>query len=67
MHASVTDLIPWVDYEFRVVAVNVVGVGEPSTPSEPIRTKPAGMQATIYLLKSLQHKQVFEVFLKQSI
>ncbi|KAF6728555.1 Contactin-4, partial [Oryzias melastigma] len=41
MHASVTDLIPWVDYEFRVVAVNVVGVGEPSTPSEPIRTKPA--------------------------
>uniref|UniRef100_A0A3P9LQE2 Contactin 4 n=1 Tax=Oryzias latipes TaxID=8090 RepID=A0A3P9LQE2_ORYLA len=41
MHAFVTDLIPWVDYEFRVVAVNAVGVGEPSTPSEPIRTKPA--------------------------
>uniref|UniRef100_A0A4W6FQ44 Contactin 4 n=1 Tax=Lates calcarifer TaxID=8187 RepID=A0A4W6FQ44_LATCA len=41
MHATVTDLNPWVDYEFRVVAINSVGVGEPSTPSKQIRTKAA--------------------------
>nr|XP_015815441.2 contactin-4 [Nothobranchius furzeri] len=41
MHATVTDLNPWVEYEFRVVAVNSVGVGEPSTPSKQIRTKAA--------------------------
>ncbi|XP_074501928.1 contactin-4 isoform X1 [Sebastes fasciatus] len=41
MHATVKDLIPWVEYEFRVVAINSVGVGEPSTPSKQIRTKAA--------------------------
>uniref|UniRef100_A0A665VUT5 Contactin 4 n=1 Tax=Echeneis naucrates TaxID=173247 RepID=A0A665VUT5_ECHNA len=41
MHATVKDLNPWVDYEFRVVAINSVGVGEPSTPSKQIRTKAA--------------------------
>ncbi|XP_029946974.1 contactin-4 [Salarias fasciatus] len=41
MHATVTDLNPWVDYEFRVVAINSVGVGEPSTPSKQIRTQAA--------------------------
>ncbi|KAM4587784.1 contactin-4 isoform 1-T1 [Odontesthes bonariensis] len=41
MHATVRDLNPWVDYEFRVVAINNVGVGEPSTPSKQIRTKAA--------------------------
>nr|XP_043881003.1 contactin-4 [Solea senegalensis] len=41
MHATVKDLNPWVDYEFRVVAINGVGVGEPSTPSKQIRTKAA--------------------------
>ncbi|KAM6981279.1 contactin-4 [Aplochiton taeniatus] len=40
-HATVKDLNPWVDYEFRVVAINSVGVGEPSTPSKQIRTKAA--------------------------
>ncbi|XP_068449869.1 contactin-4 isoform X2 [Clinocottus analis] len=38
MHATVKDLNPWVDYEFRVVAINGVGVGEPGTPSKQIRT-----------------------------
>nr|XP_020448607.1 contactin-4-like [Monopterus albus]XP_020448608.1 contactin-4-like [Monopterus albus] len=41
MYATVKDLNPWVDYEFRVVAINSVGVGEPSTPSKQIRTKAA--------------------------
>ncbi|KAM6468634.1 contactin-6 isoform 2-T2 [Liasis olivaceus] len=37
--ATVVDLNPWVEYEFRVVAANSVGIGEPSTPSELLRTK----------------------------
>uniref|UniRef100_A0A8D2LZR0 Contactin 6 n=1 Tax=Varanus komodoensis TaxID=61221 RepID=A0A8D2LZR0_VARKO len=37
--ATVVDLNPWVEYEFRVVAGNSVGIGEPSTPSELLRTK----------------------------
>ncbi|KAM8867425.1 contactin-3 isoform 2-T2 [Synchiropus picturatus] len=41
MHATVTELSPWVHYEFRVVAINSVGVGEPSTPSKLVRTKAA--------------------------
>ncbi|CDQ69862.1 unnamed protein product [Oncorhynchus mykiss] len=40
-HATVIDLNPWVDYEFRVVASNNVGVGEPSLQSKQIRTKAA--------------------------
>ncbi|XP_041748487.1 contactin-4 [Coregonus clupeaformis] len=40
-HATVIDLNPWVDYEFRVVAINNVGVGEPSMQSKQIRTKGA--------------------------
>lgn len=43
MHATVKDLNPWVDYEFRVVAINSVGVGEPSTHTKQIRTKAAGI------------------------
>ncbi|XP_034296428.1 contactin-6-like isoform X4 [Pantherophis guttatus] len=37
--ATVVDLNPWVEYEFRVVAANNIGIGEPSTPSELLRTK----------------------------
>ncbi|XP_062356556.1 contactin-6-like isoform X4 [Cinclus cinclus] len=39
--ATVVDLSPWVEYEFRVVASNSVGIGEPSSPSALLKTKAA--------------------------
>ncbi|KAM6169813.1 contactin-6 isoform 4-T4 [Rhynchocyon petersi] len=38
-NATVIGLSPWVEYEFRVVAGNSIGIGEPSKPSELLRTK----------------------------
>lgn len=35
-------LNPWVEYEFRVVASNAIGTGDPSAPSRAVRTKEAG-------------------------
>lgn len=40
--AQVLGLTPWMDYEFRVIASNILGTGEPSGPSSKIRTKEAG-------------------------
>lgn len=37
--AVVIDLNPWVEYEFRVLASNRIGTGEPSKPSKQARTK----------------------------
>lgn len=37
--ATVVDLNAWVEYEFRVVASNSVGMGEPSAPSIKARTE----------------------------
>uniref|UniRef100_H0WQI0 Contactin-5 n=2 Tax=Otolemur garnettii TaxID=30611 RepID=H0WQI0_OTOGA len=39
--AMAVDLNPWVEYEFRVVATNPIGTGDPSTPSRVIRTNEA--------------------------
>uniref|UniRef100_A0A671F438 Axonal glycoprotein TAG-1 n=1 Tax=Rhinolophus ferrumequinum TaxID=59479 RepID=A0A671F438_RHIFE len=39
--AQVLGLTPWMDYEFRVTASNILGTGEPSGPSSKIRTKEA--------------------------
>ncbi|XP_058401343.1 contactin-5 isoform X2 [Diceros bicornis minor] len=39
--AMAVDLNPWVEYEFRVVATNRIGTGDPSTPSRMIRTNEA--------------------------
>ncbi|XP_011371413.2 contactin-2 [Pteropus vampyrus] len=39
--AQVLGLTPWTDYEFRVIASNILGTGEPSGPSSKIRTKEA--------------------------
>lgn len=38
-NATVVGLIPWVEYEFRVLAGNSIGIGEPSRASELLRTK----------------------------
>ncbi|XP_013871250.1 contactin-4 isoform X1 [Austrofundulus limnaeus] len=39
LSATVVDLGPWVEYEFRVLATNIIGTGEPSKPSKKARTK----------------------------
>ncbi|XP_063286580.1 contactin-5 [Pelobates fuscus] len=39
--AMVVDLNPWVEYEFRVVATNSIGTGDPSPSSRVIRTSEA--------------------------
>ncbi|KAJ8374120.1 hypothetical protein SKAU_G00047000 [Synaphobranchus kaupii] len=35
---NVVNLTPWTEYEFRVIATNAFGTGEPSVPSPKIRT-----------------------------
>ncbi|KAJ7990095.1 hypothetical protein DPEC_G00296730 [Dallia pectoralis] len=39
--AMAVELNPWVEYEFRVVASNAIGTGDPSAPSRAVRTKEA--------------------------
>lgn len=41
--ATVVGLNAWVEYEFRVVARNAVGLGEPSPASAKTRTEDASM------------------------
>lgn len=36
--ATVVDLFPWVEYEFRVIASSTLGTGEPSSPSPKEKT-----------------------------
>uniref|UniRef100_H3CKT9 Contactin-3 n=1 Tax=Tetraodon nigroviridis TaxID=99883 RepID=H3CKT9_TETNG len=39
--ARVIGLIPWMDYEFKVIASNILGSGEPSMASHTVRTQQA--------------------------
>lgn len=41
--ATVVGLNAWVEYEFRVVARNTVGLGEPSPSSTKTRTEDSSM------------------------
>ncbi|XP_023999617.1 contactin-1a-like [Salvelinus sp. IW2-2015] len=36
--ATVVDLFPWTEYEFRVIATNTLGTGDPSSPSPKVTT-----------------------------
>lgn len=40
--AEVTDLYPWLEYQFRIIATNEHGSGEASIPSLKIKTWDAG-------------------------
>lgn len=40
--ATVVDLFPWTEYEFRVIATNTLGTGDPSSPSPKVTTLEAG-------------------------
>lgn len=45
--ADVTDLYPWMEYQFRIIAVNEYGSGEASIPSLKIKTWDAGKNIEI--------------------
>uniref|UniRef100_A0A671TDE3 Contactin-4-like n=1 Tax=Sinocyclocheilus anshuiensis TaxID=1608454 RepID=A0A671TDE3_9TELE len=57
--ARVVELSPWVEYEFRVLATNSIGTGEPSKPSQKIRTKDTSGVVS-FLTKSGQNKVCLE-------
>lgn len=44
--ATVVNLLPWTEYEFRVIATNTLGTGDPSSPSPKERTLEAGKSAS---------------------
>lgn len=44
--ATVVDLFPWMEYEFRVIATNTLGTGEPSSPSPKDKTLEASKIVT---------------------
>lgn len=48
--AMAVQLNPWVEYEFRVVASNAIGTGDPSAPSRGVRTKEAGKSSKSLML-----------------
>lgn len=50
--AVAVELNPWVEYEFRVVASNAIGTGDPSAPSRGVRTKEAGTFEPLLHLES---------------
>lgn len=57
--ATVIDLSPWVEYEFRVLASNTIGTGEPSKPSKQARTKGTCMYRMSRPLSEMCHVCLF--------
>lgn len=58
--AMAVELNPWVEYEFRVVATNKIGTGDPSAPSRVIRTNEAGKKRIKKLIfQDYQKQQLF--------
>lgn len=53
--AMAVELNPWVEYEFRVVASNAIGTGDPSMPSRAVRTKEAGESPQATSAACIQH------------
>lgn len=59
--ATVVDLNAWVEYEFRVLAKNGVGVGEPSPVSVRTRTEDAGpalLTLSIWIIESFHSENL---------
>lgn len=56
---TVPNLIEGMDYQFRIIAVNRAGPGEPSEPCRPITAKPRFCES-IFL--SLLYQNIFYVF-----
>ncbi len=51
----VPDLLKGCEYEFRVMAENVIGIGDPSPPSKPIYAKdPIGMRLMMFSMRNVK-------------
>lgn len=53
--STVDDLDKGKEYEFRVVAKNIVGLGEPGPPSKSVVTQPKPSRNSVYFQASLQN------------
>lgn len=56
--AMAVELNPWVEYEFRVVATNKIGTGDPSAPSRMIRTNEAGKEIKRLIFQDYQKQEL---------
>uniref|UniRef100_A0A8C1PRS2 Contactin 1 n=1 Tax=Cyprinus carpio TaxID=7962 RepID=A0A8C1PRS2_CYPCA len=54
--ATVINLTPWTEYEFRVIATNTLGTGPPSDPSPKITTR----EASEFLLSSSEETITYQ-------
>lgn len=52
---EVTDLYPWMEYQFRIIATNEHGSGEASIPSLKIKTWDARKDKETFLKIVIQH------------